>query len=245
MRTETLPPSPKPGVANPAHAPRHAELDLFALGRQACAIRDRLNRGQGLFSRTRQLNKTGAWIGPRDAADGWVDGEDVESLGGLARVMEQGVRVVLTDDASLAQMAAELELRVWWRLPYHRDDERTLRETRIQEAVGQTHVEAILPTPRGEPMGIDTLTLFAQIRSTVTTTHLIADFSRLGHRLAQMSLTMGADQLFGPIVAERALRLGDNANNPAMTRREAAALMRGAGLVPHERTTLAIVEFEP
>ncbi|MDZ4696701.1 MAG: hypothetical protein SGI86_16275 [Deltaproteobacteria bacterium] len=245
MRAETLSPTPKSSVANPTHAPRHTDVDLFALGRQACAIRDGLNHGQGLFSRTRQLNKSGAWIGPRDAADGWINGDDVQGLGGLARILEQGVRVVLTDDAALAQAATALDLRVWWRLPYHRDDARLLRETRIQKAIGQPNVEAILPTPEGEPMGIDTLSLFAQIRITVSTPHLIADFSRLGHRLAQMSLTMGADQLFGPVVAERALRLGDNANNPAMTRREAAALLRGAGLVPHERTTLAIVEFEP
>ncbi len=36
-------------------------------------------------------------------------------------------------------------------------------------------------------------------------------------------------------MAERALRLGDNANNPALTRKEAATLIRGAGLAAHER----------
>ena len=58
---------------------------------------------------------------------------------------------------------------------------------------------------------------------------------RLGHRLAQMSLGFGADELFGPIMPERALRLGANANNPVMTRKEAATLIRGAGLRPCER----------
>ena len=50
-----------------------------------------------------------------------------------------------------------------------------------------------------------------------------------------MALGFGADELFGPIVSERALRLGDNAGNPAMTRKEAATLIRGAGLTPFER----------
>ena len=53
-----------------------------------------------------------------------------------------------------------------------------------------------------------------------------------GTALAQMCLGFGADELFGPIVAERALRLGANASNPAMTRKEAATLIRGAGLRP-------------
>ena len=52
--------------------------------------------------------------------------------------------------------------------------------------------------------------------------HLIADVPALGPRLAQMALGFGADELFGPIVSERALRLGDNAHNPALTRKEAA-----------------------
>ena len=46
-----------------------------------------------------------------------------------------------------------------------------------------------------------------------------------------MSLGFGADELFGPILPERALRLGANAHNPVMTRKEAATLLRGAGLV--------------
>ena len=47
-----------------------------------------------------------------------------------------------------------------------------------------------------------------------------------------MAFGFGADELFAPIVAERALRLGANANNPALTRKEAATLIRGAGLHP-------------
>jgi hypothetical protein len=45
----------------------------------------------------------------------------------------------------------------------------------------------------------------------------------------------GADELYAPIVAERALRLGANAHNPPQTRKEATTLIRGAGHVACER----------
>ena len=95
---------------------------------------------------------------------------------------------------------------------------------------------AIMPAPEGEPHGLDTLRLFALCRlSLPAVPHLIADVTRLGPRLAQMALGFGADELYAPIVGERALRLGDNAHNPALTRKEAAVLIRGAGLTACER----------
>jgi aminodeoxyfutalosine synthase len=93
----------------------------------------------------------------------------------------------------------------------------------------------VLPTPEGEPLGLDTLRFVALARLHLPVPHVLVDFARLGHRLAQMCLGFGADELFGPIVSERALRLGDNAGNPAMTRKEAATLIRGAGLQACER----------
>ena len=72
--------------------------------------------------------------------------------------------------------------------------------------------------------------------------HVLADFDRLGHRLAQMALGFGADELFGPILPERALRLGNNSHNPVLTRKEAAILLRGAGLVPCERQSGGALE---
>src|SRR5262249_10562453 len=94
----------------------------------------------------------------------------------------------------------------------------------------------VMPAPVGEPFGLDTLRCFALCR--VALPHLpdlLADVTTLGPRLAQMTFGFGADELFAPIVAERALRLGANANNPALTRKEAATLIRGAGLTPCER----------
>ena len=94
----------------------------------------------------------------------------------------------------------------------------------------------VMPAPVGEPFGLDTLRCFALCRLALPEVpHLLADVAALGPRLAQMAFGFGADELSAPIVAERALRLGANANNPALTRKEAVTLLRGAGLVPCER----------
>jgi len=60
-----------------------------------------------------------------------------------------------------------------------------------------------------------------------------------------MVFGFGADELFAPIVAERALRLGANAHNPALTRKEAATLIRGAGLAACERLSDGTLEEVP
>jgi hypothetical protein len=94
----------------------------------------------------------------------------------------------------------------------------------------------VMPAPVGEPFGLDTLRCFALCRLALAhVPHVLADVATLGPRLAQMAFGFGADELHAPIVAERALRLGANANNPALTRKEAATLIRGAGLLPCER----------
>jgi hypothetical protein len=94
----------------------------------------------------------------------------------------------------------------------------------------------VMPAPVGEPCGLDTLRCFALCRLALPQVpHLLADVTTLGPRLAQMAFGFGADEVFAPIVAERALRLGANANNPSLTRKEAVTLIRGAGLVPCER----------
>jgi hypothetical protein len=111
-----------------------------------------------------------------------------------------------------------------------RDAERLGRLAAIATAWG------IMPVPVGEPFGLDTLRCFALCRLALPgVPHLLADVATLGPRLAQMAFGFGADELHAPIVAERALRLGANANNPALTRKEAVTLIRGAGLIACER----------
>lgn len=114
------------------------------------------------------------------------------------------------------------------------DAERLARLAEI--AAAATPPGGIAPTPEGEPFGLDTLRCFALCRLALPRVpHLLADVTTLGPRLAQMAFGFGADELWAPIVAERALRVGANANNPALTRKEAVTLIRGAGLIPCER----------
>jgi cyclic dehypoxanthinyl futalosine synthase len=103
-----------------------------------------------------------------------------------------------------------------------------------------------MPTPDGEAEGLDTLLLVATLRLDFPElAHIALDVAALGPRLAQMALGFGGDELWAPIVAERSLRLGGNANNPAMTRKEAITLIRGAGLGPRERTGVECYLEEP
>jgi hypothetical protein len=208
--------------------------DLFALGRAAATAARIASGGRGVFARARQLTATGAWRGPRDAADAYVEAEDLAALGGAGAAASAGARTLIaTFGAGRAEDPGDL--RYLLRLPYRAGEPDSAREARLAAAARLNRVDGVLPTPEGEPLGLDTLHFVAQCRLRLGVPHVVVDFARLGHRLAQMCLAFGADELFGPIVAERALRLGDNSGNPAATRREAATLIRGAGLVPHER----------
>ena len=221
--------------------------DLFALGRLATAASRAAHGGRAVFSRSRQLLGTGAWKGPRDAAESFVEEEDLLALGGLSAAIEAGVRTVVATTAATARQAAEASLRVFWRLPYRAGEPAELRAERLSTVKsllrGDVVLAGVVPTPEGEPMGLDSLAVFAEVRLGLPSVpHVVADFVRLGHRLAQMCLGFGADELWGPIMPERALRLGANANNPVMTRKEAAILIRGAGLRPAERVAGGALE---
>jgi hypothetical protein len=220
--------------------------DLFALGRQASAARDaRLGR-RGSFVRARQILTSGGWRGPRDAAESYVEEADLGGIGGLDAVRAAGIDLFV-GGADAARDAAEAGLRVLLRLPYRlgeSDGERLGRLAAIDAAAFP--VWGVMPAPIGEPYGLDTLRLFALCRlSLPKVPHLLADVGALGPRLAQMAFGFGADEIFAPIVAERALRLGSNAHNPALTRKEAATLIRGAGLAACERFSDGTLEEVP
>lgn len=241
-----------------AAAPDSRAGDLFALGRAASAARRAHNAERGCFSRCKRLLPTGAWYGPRDAALAYVEERDLTSLAAarnttpreiplrdaLEGAAAEGVRLLVASSAEGAAAARALGLRCVLEVKFTAG-ETTEQRTRTLEravAIAEAGLDGIVPRPEGEPLGLDTLHWFATCRLAVRVPHVLADFVALGHRLAQMALGFGADELFGPIVSERALRLGANANNPAMTRREAALLLRGAGLVPHERLGTGALE---
>jgi hypothetical protein len=222
-----------------------ATLDLFALGRQASAARDGELGRRGTFVRARQLLASGGWRGPRDAAASTVDEADLAALGGLPALRAAGIDLLVASaDSSQARAAAEAGLRILLRVPYRLgedDRERLDRLAAIDRAA--FGVWGVMPAPVGEPYGLDTLRFFALCRLALPRVgHLLADVGALGPRLAQMAFGFGADELFAPIVAERALRLGANAHNPALTRKEAATLIRGAGLAPCERLGHGTIE---
>jgi hypothetical protein len=225
--------------------------DLFALGREAGEA-VRTGGSRGIFARCRQLLPTGAWKGPRDAAEAYVEEEDLSAAGDLTGALAVGVRTVVATTADAARAAALAGLRVRLRILYRTGEPAAERQARLTAAAALAadpavadKLDGVIPTPLGEPGGLDTLTFMATCRRELAgfpSLHVVADFVRLGHRLAQMSLGFGADELFGPIMPERALRLGANANNPVMTRKEAAMLIRGAGLLAFERTSSGALE---
>jgi hypothetical protein len=225
--------------------------DLFALGREATdAVHT--GGGRGIFARSRQLLATGTWRGPRDAAEAYVEEEDLPA-GDLDIARTAGVRTVVATTAATARAGVMAGLRVRLRVPYHTGEPASERHARLAavadlarelaaDPAATGNLDGVIPTPVGEPGGLDTLTFMATCRRELPVSHVVADFVRLGHRLAQMSLGFGADELFGPIMPERALRLGANASNPVMTRKEAATLIRGAGLRPCERVSGGALE---
>jgi hypothetical protein len=226
-----------------------AQIDLFTLGRRACAARDERLGRRGSFVRARQLLGGGAWRGPRDAAESYADESDLDAQGGanagLPALVAAGVDMLIASPVSpLARAAADAGLRVVVRVPFRAGETDADRLPRLAEIdAAPFPVWGALPSPAGEPYGLDTLKLFALCRlSLPRVPHLLADVGALGPRLAQMVFGFGADELFAPIVAERALRLGANANNPALTRKEAITLIRGAGLGACERLSGGTLE---
>jgi hypothetical protein len=225
-----------------AALPDFASLDLFELGRRATAARDARLGGRASFLRSRQLLSTGAWRGPRDARESYVELHDLAALGGWSTAREAGVGLLVGGgDRELHAAAHASQARSLWRLPYRSGESPLERrkqfETLRSLVASGLPIWGVLPTPEGEPTGLDTLHLIASLRLDVPEVpHVVLDVAALGPRLAQMALGFGADELWAPIVSERALRLGGNANNPSMTRKEAAVLIRGAGLAAFERT---------
>ena len=222
-------------------------VDLFAVGRRAAELSRTAHQGRAVFARGKQLLGSGAWKGPRDAAESFAEEEDLPALGGLEAAVAAGVRTVLATSAAVARDGAAAGLRVLFRLPYRAGEPAEGRSARIAAVASLARsgvpIDGVVLSPDAEPMGLDTLGLVAQLRLELPEVpHVVADFVKLGHRLAQMCLGFGADELWGPIMPERALRLGSNANNPVMTRKEAAVLIRGAGLRPVERLAAGALE---
>ena len=115
------------------------------------------------------------------------------------------------------------------------EQERRLAQLADQVRAGLV-LDGVVPTPEEDCLGLATLLFVARCRLALAgVPHVLVDLDRLGPKLGQLALGFGADELCGPIVEKRALRLGDHAGSRAITRAEAAQLLRGAGLRAFKR----------
>jgi hypothetical protein len=188
------------------------------------------------------LLATGAWRGPRDATVSYVEAADLAALGGWPAARDAGATTLVGADVSALKQAAGARLVA--RVPFRGGEGEATRVARLRALAGAgLPLWGVIPTPEGEPYGLDTVRFTALCRIELSAAaHVVAEVETLGPRLAQMCFGFGADELFAQIMSERALRLGDNANNPVLTRKEAVTLIRGAGLVAAERLSNDVVE---
>ena len=142
-------------------------------------------------------------------------------------------------------------LRGLLRLSLPAEEPMQQQERRLAELADQVRqglvLDGVVPTPEQDSLGLATLLFVARCRLILTRVpHVLVDLDRLGPKSGQLALGFGADEICGPIVEQRPLRLGDNAGSRAITRAEAAQLLRGAGLRAFERVAGGgLQEFAP
>ena len=226
-------------------------LDLFSLGRAAQAAARDATGGRGVFACWRRLLPTGLWQGPASAVSAFVEEMDLVVLGGLSATRAAGANTFVATSIPMLIEATHCGMRGLLRLPLTPDESVQQQKRRLDVLADQVReglvLDGVIPTPEEECMGIPTLLFVARCRLALASVpHVLVDLDRLGPKLGQLALGFGADELCGPVVIERALRLGDNAGSRAITRAEAAQLLRGAGLRAFERVAGgALEEFTP
>ena len=225
---------PEPNQAN------EPNLDLFDMGREALAAARAAFAGRAFFVSARRLQADGSWLGPREATLALVEEDALPGLGGLAGVRELGANAVLCNLAStLADDAVGLGMRCLVRAPFAAGESVDARRAGLDKLGDLVRrvpgIDGVLPAPAGEAQGLDTLQFFAACRVACPAIHLLVDLELLGHKLGQLCLSFGADEILGSITGQRTLRLGANASSNALTRDEAALLLRASGFTPCER----------
>jgi hypothetical protein len=215
-------------------------LDLFTMGRDALAAAQAAFAGRGFFVSVRRLQADGSWLGPPEATLALVEEEALARLGGLAAAKKLGANAVACSlEGASVREAVDLGMRCLVHVPYaagESPDVRRVHLVQLGELVQHVSgIDGILPTPVGEAQGLDTLQFFAACRVTCPASHVVVDLDVFGHKLGQLCLSFGADEIFGSIVGQRALRLGDHASSKALTRDEAALLLRASAFTPCER----------
>jgi hypothetical protein len=213
-------------------------LDLYAMGRDALAAARAAFAGRGFFVSARRLQVDGSWLGPPEAPLALV--EEEAWAGGLVAARKLGANTVACSlEGASVREAVDLGMRCLVHVPYaagESPDVRRVRLLQLGELVQHVPgIDGILPTPVGEAQGLDTLEFFAACRVTCPALHVVADLDIFGHKLGQLCLSFGADEIVGSIVGQRVLRLGEHASSKALTRDEAALLLRASAFTPCER----------
>lgn len=216
------------------------EADIFTLGKNALASARALAQGRAFFVAARRLQGDGSWWGPPNATLALVAEDALTAVGGLDGAVAAGANAVLGEtNGTLFEQAAARGLRCLLRVCYTAGEPDETRRRRLDQLAALVRrapaIDGVVPTAVGEPQGLDTLQFFAACRDVCPDKHLIVDLEWLGHKLGQLCLSFGADEILGSIVGQRALRLGARASSNEITRDEAALLLRASGFVPCER----------
>jgi hypothetical protein len=213
---------------------------LFDMGREALAAARKAFDGQAFFVSARRLQKDGTWLGPPSATLSLAEESALAALGGIETAQELGANGLLCDvPGSVVEQAMSLGMRCLAHLPYAAGEPVDVRRARLDQLCELVQripgLDSVLPAPVGEAQGLDTLQFFAACRLACPGLHVVVDVELLGPKLGQLCLSFGADELLGAIMGQRALRLGAHASSNALTRDEAALLLRASGFTPCER----------
>jgi hypothetical protein len=217
-----------------------SNLDIFAMGQEALAAARAATGGQAFFTASRHLQADGSWLGPSSAGLALVTEGALAALGGLDGAQRAGANAVLCRlDGTAVEEALARGLRVLVRVPFVADEsaqDRALRLSALRVLIEKwPGIDGIVPSPEGEAQGLDTIQFFAACRLACPCTHVLVNLDLLGHKLGQLCLSFGADEIMGTIMKQRELRLGARASSNEITRDEAALLLRASGFVPCER----------
>jgi hypothetical protein len=228
---------PEPYEPNQANDPKP---DLFDMGRDALAAARAAFAGNAFFVSARRLQPDGSWLGPPEATLAMVEEDGLANLGGLSGARKFGANAVLCNlTPALASDAVGLGMRCLVRLPFAAGESTHVRRARLEQLVelvrGVPGIDGVLPVPMGEVQGLDALQFFAACRMACPAMHVLVDLELYGHKLGQLCLAFGADEILGSITTQRALRLGEHASSNALTCDEAALLLRASGFTPCER----------
>jgi hypothetical protein len=221
-----------------------AAADLFGPGGAALALARAAFGGRGFFTPVRRQRPDGSWLGPEDAIDlaarallsvPYTYGEPEQAR--RQRLAELAARLGAPGKLTPEDTENTEKERVRIRNPETPSLPASVSSVSsvVKTFAGSPEETGIVPTPVGEPQGLDTVAFFTACRLAWPQAHIVVDLELLGLKLGQLCLSFGADEIVGSILPRRELRLGARAGSCELDRGEAAQLLRAAGFVPYER----------